>query len=151
MTSATSQVVRAVNETQSLALMRNMLRLSISTICYARNLFPKDCFTEKPYGDDELPCIYQLESAKINSDGNLEILNDGAFLLTQWLEKGVFQALENKYLKSMTFAILDEEDNLSETYSFMIGYDKVGDNRLSLSLNGVVVTKENLKVTHINN
>ena len=43
------QKVKSVNETQSLALMRNMFRISISAICYSRNLFPDDCFVKKPY------------------------------------------------------------------------------------------------------
>jgi len=144
--SLTKQTVKAVNETQSLALMRNMLRLSISTICYTRNLFPKECFTEKPYGDAELPTIYQLESARLGSDGQLTILNDDAFLLTQWLEKGVFDALQKRYLKSMTFAILDEKDKLSETYTFQVGYTEDNCENTSVTLNGCQITKDTLKV-----
>jgi hypothetical protein len=88
MKTSQKQSSKAISETQSLALMRNMLRLSISTICYTRNLFPKSCFAERPYGDtDELSTVFQLESAKINSDGKLEVLHEDAFLLTQWLEK----------------------------------------------------------------
>ena len=60
--SAVKQEVKTINSTQSLALVRNMLRLSISTICYTRNLFPMDCFSSRPYGDkDGLPVVYQLE------------------------------------------------------------------------------------------
>lgn len=143
---STQQAVKVVNETQSLALMRNMLRLSISTICYSRNLFPKECFTEKPYGDAELPTIYQLESAKVDDDGKVIILNDDAFLLTQWLEKGVFDALQKKYLKSMTFAILDENNNLSETYTFQVGYEEINKEKVPSTLNGCQITKETLKV-----
>ena len=62
------QKVKSVNETQSLALMRNMFRLSISAICYSRNLFPDYCFVKKPYGADELPTIYQLESAHVDEE-----------------------------------------------------------------------------------
>ena len=91
--------------------------------------------------------IYQLESARISEDGNIEVLNDDAFRLTQWLEKGVFEALARKYVKTVTFAILvggEKHPKVLETYTFEIGYAKVGVKMLP-TLNGVVATKENLK------
>ena len=105
------QKVKSVNETQSLALMRNMFRISISAICYSRNLFPDDCFVKKPYGSDELPSIYQLESAHLNEDGVLQVLNEDAFQLTRWLEKGVFEALKQKYMKTLSFQILQGDES----------------------------------------
>ncbi len=139
---------KVVNESQSLALMRNMFRLSISTICYTRNLFPQNCFTEKPYGGPEMPIVHQLESARVDENGQLEILHKDAFLLTQWLEKGVFEALEKKYLKSVTFAIIkgnDIAETLLETYSFSVNYTEVN-GKLLPSFNGVIATKDNLRV-----
>ena len=141
------QKVKSVNETQSLALMRNMFRLSISAICYSRNLFPDYCFVKKPYGADELPTIYQLESAHVDENGGLVVLNEDAFQLTQWMEKGVFEALKHKYVKTVCFQILqgDEDDPmLLETYTFEVAYAQVGEKSLP-TLNGVVASRENLK------
>ena len=132
------QKVKSVNETQSLALMRNMFRISISAICYSRNLFPDDCFVKKTYGLDELPSIYQLESAHLNEDGVLQVLNEDAFQLTQWLEKGVFEALKQKYMKTLSFQILQGDESnpkLLEAYTFEVAYTQVGEQSLP-TLNG---------------
>lgn len=64
--------------------------------------------------------------------------NEEAFLITQWLEKGVFAALENEYLQSMTFAIFKRHsitgcDTLLETYEFKFTYNSSN----NISLNGV--------------
>lgn len=64
--------------------------------------------------------------------------NDEAFLITQWLEKGVFAALETEYLSSMTFAIFKRHsttgvDTLLETYEFKFTYNSGN----SIALNGV--------------
>jgi hypothetical protein len=57
----------------------------------------------------------------------------------------VFDALEKKYLKSLTFAVYarmkSQEDTLLETYQFIVEYDSSG----SALLNGVAMTRENLK------
>jgi meiosis-specific protein len=69
-----------------------------------------------------------------------------AFLLSQWLEKGVFDALEKSFLKSLTFAVyakskIGGEDILLETYQFVVEYS---DDK-QLKLNGVVMNRENMK------
>ena len=69
-----------------------------------------------------------------------------AFLLSQWLERGVFEALEKKFLKSLTFAIYTKhprtkKDFLLETYQFVVDYPE-GKNP---TLNGISMTRENLK------
>jgi hypothetical protein len=128
-------------------IFHSLIIIFFPPVCYSRNLFPAECFAEKPYGGDNLPTIFQLESARVTDDGNIEIISEDAFRLTQWLEKGVFEALGHKYVKSMTFAIMEgHEDNpeLLETYTFEIGYEKVGTKTLP-TLNGLVATKENLK------
>jgi meiosis-specific protein HOP1 len=73
------------------------------------------------------------------------IKNPDAFLLTQWLERGVFDALEKSYLKSLTFAVYakeeGKEDILLETYQFVVEY---GDEK-QIKLNGVTMDRENMK------
>ncbi len=68
---------------------------------------------------------HQLESADRTNDGKIKILHPEAFLLTQWLELGVFDALETRYLKSMIFAVycqnqITGKDQLLETYQFQV-------------------------------
>lgn len=89
-----------------------------------RDLFPEYCYKNKEYGSVG---IHQLQAAKKDENGEISIINAEAFLLTQWLEKGVFTALESEYLNSMTFAIfskhpLTHEDLLLETYEFKVSY-----------------------------
>ena len=81
--------------------------------------------------------IYTLEPA--SESGNKEILvkNQDAFNVTQWLERGVFRALEDQYLEQLTFAIFSSHpvtgaDQLIETYDFKCTYPSLGsDGRVS--------------------
>lgn len=93
-----------------------------------RDLFPKDCFKNKEYGSVE---IHQLQAAQRDDRGEVLVHNADAFLLTQWLEKGVFAALEAEYLSSMTFAIFCKhpqtgEDLLLESYEFKVTFNAEG-------------------------
>ncbi|CAM9365136.1 unnamed protein product, partial [Ectocarpus sp. 8 AP-2014] len=38
-----------VTETQSLTLVKNLIRVSISTVCHLRGIFPAKCFQERTY------------------------------------------------------------------------------------------------------
>jgi hypothetical protein len=113
-----------------------MIRISVSSICYQRGVFESDCFVSKPY--DGLP-IHQLNSAKQGDNGQIEVLNGEAFQLTQWLERGVFQVLQKEFLQGMTFALCSKhpvtgEDMLLEKYDFKIAYSG---NDKRASINGV--------------
>jgi len=46
-----------------------------------------------------------LLGAHKDESGTISVDNYEAFLLTQWLEKGVFSALELSYLSALTFAV----------------------------------------------
>ena len=145
---ATRNVV--VNKQQSLVLMKNMIRISMSSICYHRDLFPASCFKKREYGGDKTS-IHTLEPAH-EADGDIIVANDDAFLLTQWLERGVFSAIEDSYLEQMTFAIFTkdpktEEDKLIETYEFKLRYPEESEDGTSkpAAVNGVELTKQSLK------
>ena len=100
-----------------------MIRLSISSICYLRNVFPSECFSSREYAGLK---VHQIECAEKSEDGEVHIKHEDAFLLTQWLERGVFEAISKKYLKSMTFAVYTKDCNkldvLLETYSFTFSF-----------------------------
>ena len=89
------QSTDVINSTQSFVLVKNMIRISISSICYIRNLFPAECFSSKEYAGIS---VRQLESAEPGPDGELRVKNKDAFMITQWLEKGVFDSIERKYV-----------------------------------------------------
>jgi hypothetical protein len=89
-----------------------------------RELFPEYCFKRKAYGSAE---IHQLQGAQEESDGEISVTNENAFLLTQWLEQGVFEALQEQYLNTMTFSIycahpITGKDLLIENYEFKVSY-----------------------------
>lgn len=148
---AQAQSVASVTSTQSLVLMKNMMRISVSSICYHRHLFPSICFRRREYGNakdsggKDTTSIHTLEPASEDKDGNVQVENQDAFLLTQWLERGVFQALEDKYLETMQFAIMTSnpvtgEEMLLETYDFCMSYQQG-----CARINGEEITKQSLK------
>jgi HORMA domain len=122
-----------------------MIRISVSSICYQRGVFEADCFKSRPY--DGLP-IHQLDSAVQDENGEIKVRNGEAFQLTQWLERGVFQALEKEFLHGLTFALCSKhpisgEDILLEKYDFKISYS--GDDKRA-SINGATLdSKYDLK------
>lgn len=78
----------------------------------------------------------------------IEVRNEEAFLLTQWLERGVFEAMEKGYLKSLSFGIFARDprtnaDTLLETYQFFVEYPASSND--PVMLNGQRVTREGLK------
>ncbi|CAM9474375.1 unnamed protein product, partial [Choristocarpus tenellus] len=81
-----------ITKSQSLTLVKNLVRISISTVCHIRNIFPAYCFQERAYAGMR---IYQLDCASRDPSTNKTVVRDEqAYMLTQWLEYGVFQAVE---------------------------------------------------------
>lgn len=66
-----------------------------------RNLFDAENFKEKVINDDEKITIHALVPHH----------NQQAKLLIQWLEKGVFDALNKKFVETITFAIYGYVNN----------------------------------------
>ncbi|KAJ9447154.1 Meiosis-specific protein HOP1 [Diplonema papillatum] len=93
---------------ESLVLVRNMMRLSVSTICYVRSLFPDNHFIDKKVAGIRIKALTE-QSAESK-------------LILQWLEEGVFQAIHQKYVKTVSFAVLSEGDEVLESYDFDIQY-----------------------------
>ena len=108
-------------------------------------MFPSDLFSSKNYAGVN---VHQLESATKEPNGKIHVHHPEAFLLTQWLERGVFEALEQRYLKSMIFAVycknpISSDDMLLETYSFSLAFPE--DKKKPIVMNGVTVNKDSLK------
>jgi len=145
-----------VTRQQSQSLIKNMLRLSISSICYHRELFSHSSFTDEVHegGKDgeKSKCLHILSSStdEFDDDGNVvgtHIRDEKAFLLTQWLERGVFDAIEHGYLSSLQFAIFTQhpetkKDLLLETYEFKLAYPSADNPAM---INDTPITKKTMK------
>ena len=94
--------------------MKQRIRISISSICFHRDIFPESCFKCREYGSEKMSCyIHTLEPAELNGN-DIIVKNQDAFNVTQWLEKGVFKALEDQYLEQLTFAIFSSHPQFYE-------------------------------------
>ncbi|RHZ03474.1 hypothetical protein DYB37_002624 [Aphanomyces astaci] len=105
-----------ITETQSLNVIKNLIRVSISEICYLRSriyyahtmlefmfydvvdLFPDEVFKERVYADMHIKCLAPQENSRDQS------MQD-AYSITEWLEAGAFDAMEKKYLLQLEFCI----------------------------------------------
>ncbi|CAM9098815.1 unnamed protein product, partial [Laminaria digitata] len=127
-----------VTKSQSLTLVKNLIRVSISTVCHLRNIFPGSCFQERSYAGMR---IYQLDAASRDASTNETVIrNHQAYMLTKWLESGVFEAVERRYLRRMEFIILSPElNNPRESYSFELDYPE-DENDHSMMFSGTKVT-----------
>lgn len=117
----------------------------MSSICYHRALFPPQYFKSKSYGQVQ---IQQLQGAEKTKDGEYKVDSEEAYLVTQWLERGVFKALDSQYVSSMIFAIyasdpLSENGRLLETYEFKVSYQN-GSNAAKVN-NVEMFSKESVK------
>jgi hypothetical protein len=110
-----------------------------------RQIFPDECFRTRQYGNIE---IHQLHCGEKDDKGNIDVLDEEAFTVTQWLQQGVFKALDVGYLSVLTFIIFTknpttDEDIILETYEFKISYP---DKNKNASINGTqLYSKDSVK------
>lgn len=100
-----------VTHSQSLTLIRNLFRTAISSICYLRGLFSEDCFSDR-----------SVVGLNIKS---LTTGNRQAAKIVGWLEDGVFDALERRYLSEVVFGVTTDPKDpkaLVEAYKFDVKY-----------------------------
>jgi hypothetical protein len=70
MATAQKSKTDSISSQQSLVLVKNMFRLSVSSICFLRGIFPDDCFSTKDYAGVK---VHQLECAEKDKDGQLVV------------------------------------------------------------------------------
>jgi hypothetical protein len=115
-----STTVTAVNYTQSLAAIRNFVRAAVSFITYARGLCSDNAYEQRPFLG--LPLRQLIPSTK------------ESIALSEWIEKGAFDALNRNYLKEMSLCVYDEAcTQLLESYCFGFNYSADGQ-RAQMSL-----------------
>ena len=121
---------------QSLTLVKNLLRVAVSTVAWKRQLFPEAAFRQAQMG--EITYMRLVPQATEGGPAGQRVI--------QWLESGgacavsrcrpapahppppaVFDALERKYLRKLTFAITENAAPEAgaaayEAYTFSVAY-----------------------------
>ncbi|KAJ1476384.1 DNA-binding protein [Baffinella frigidus] len=111
--SAQMQAVKptAITQRMSLGVTQNLIRALFSELCFARNVFPSDCFAEQAFGT-------QNYHGLIKDTGNTDVDT-----LLSWIEDGAFAALREGYLAMILFGIYTDEADpttLHEAWYFRV-------------------------------
>ncbi|KAB2090667.1 hypothetical protein ES319_A03G138300v1 [Gossypium barbadense] len=113
-----------ITEQDSLLLTRNLLRIAIFNISYIRGLFPENYFNDK-----SVPALEMKIKKLMPLDAESRRLID-------WMEKGVYDALQKKYLKTLLFCICESIDGaMIEEYSFSFSYSNSDTQEVSMNIN----------------
>ncbi|XP_021644282.2 meiosis-specific protein ASY1 isoform X1 [Hevea brasiliensis] len=113
-----------ITEQDSLLLTRNLLRIAIFNISYIRGLFP-----EKYFNDKSVPALEMKIKKLMPMDAESRRLID-------WMEKGVYDALQNKYLKTLLFSVCEAiEGPMIEEYAFSFSYSNSDSQDVSMNIN----------------
>ncbi|XP_040374330.1 meiosis-specific protein ASY1 isoform X1 [Rosa chinensis] len=112
-----------ITEQDSLLLTRNLLRIAIFNISYIRGLFP-----EKYFNDKSVPALEMKIKKLMPMDAESRRLID-------WMEKGVYDALQKKYLKTLLFCVCEEvEGPMIEEYTFSFSYSNSESQEVSMNI-----------------
>ncbi|KAK2636789.1 hypothetical protein Ddye_031581 [Dipteronia dyeriana] len=113
-----------ITEQDSLLLTRNLLRIAIFNISYIRGLFP-----EKYFNDKSVPALEMKIKKLMPMDGESRRLID-------WMEKGVYDALQKKYLRTLLFCVCEAvEGSMIEEYAFSFSYSSSDSQEVSMNIN----------------
>ncbi|KAK4377025.1 hypothetical protein RND71_003321 [Anisodus tanguticus] len=105
---------------------RNLLRISIFNISYIRGLFP-----EKYFSDKSVPALEMKIKKLMPMDAESRRLID-------WMEKGVYHALQKKYLKTLLFCVCETIDGpMIEEYAFSFSYSSSDSEEVSMNVNRI--------------
>ncbi|GLB34722.1 putative HORMA domain containing protein [Lyophyllum shimeji] len=136
---ATRTNVQSITAAQSLAAVQTMLRAGLGCITYLRDLLPEENFTQSHLVADKKSLSYQHSDSSFSSTSSKQSRSTNGFKITtmtrgysdegdkilNYLENGIFDALQREYLRSFIFAIyLDnkEPNNIVEAYTFNFQY-----------------------------
>jgi hypothetical protein len=141
-----------------------MTKLTFSSILSARNVLDPDCFKKKPFAGgvhhDFLDCVEKpakgsqqpaiVRRSNKGAEEN-ESLKEG-FLLQQWMDTGVYEAIDKQYLKTLSLIIAKSDnvqdelsDEVLENYTIKYQYADNGDVLMATNEDGeaVLCNKEN--------
>ncbi|PHT48058.1 hypothetical protein CQW23_12266 [Capsicum baccatum] len=109
---------------------RNLLRIAIFNISYIRGLFP-----EKYFSDKSVPALEMKIKKLMPMDAESRRLID-------WMEKGVYDALQKKYLKTLMFCVCEAIDGpMIEEYAFSFSYSSSDSEEVSMNINRIGTKK----------
>ncbi|XP_010556152.1 PREDICTED: HORMA domain-containing protein 1 [Tarenaya hassleriana] len=115
-----------ITEQDSLLLTRNLLRIAIFNISYIRGLFP-----EKYFNDKSVPALDMKIKKLMPMDAESRRLID-------WMEKGVYDALQRKYLKTLMFCICETVDGpMIEEYAFSFSYSNSDSQEVMMNISRI--------------
>ncbi|KAL0032517.1 hypothetical protein WJX77_004843 [Trebouxia sp. C0004] len=136
MVQAQAQQQAEITFTESLEVVRCLLRVSIFHVSHLRGLFPSQLFKTV-----DMPNLGGLQIMMLKPD------TPESRLLVDWVEGGVYDALKQKYLKCLLFGISEDEGGscLMEEYVYKFNYDSDGGVTVDLTTNGKPVEKSNKK------
>ena len=129
-----SKTATTVSTKQSIALVKNLTNVSVSSIFYQRGVLDPQNFSAKP--------INQTPAMMID----VEKASAEACRIQRWISEGLSDAIEKQYLKKMELILAeptppdvpDEEGRLIERYSFNYQYAADGSVRAWLGRTGRV-------------
>uniref|UniRef100_A0A8R7UIL4 HORMA domain-containing protein n=3 Tax=Triticum urartu TaxID=4572 RepID=A0A8R7UIL4_TRIUA len=101
----------------------NLLRIAIYNISYIRGLFP-----EKYFNDKSVPALEMKIKKLMPMDAESRRLID-------WMEKGVYDALQKKYLNTLLFCICEKEEGpMIEEYAFSFSYPNTNGEEVAMNM-----------------
>eukprot|EP00940_MAST-03C_sp_MAST-3C-sp2_P003584 g3584.t1 len=126
-----------ISKKTSMGLVKNLFRLSVSTVCYLRNIFDDNLFQDIDHG-----CGTKIKRLSVSKCDSSTPRMREAKRLMEWLETGVFDAMSKQYLRSMVFSIYqgssdEDPSKLVECYMYRIAYPSPGEVRIE-GMEGVV-------------
>ncbi|KAK3161938.1 hypothetical protein QOZ80_1BG0083320 [Eleusine coracana subsp. coracana] len=112
-----------ITEQDALRLTRDLLRIAIHTISHSRGLFPEKYFSVK-----SAPVIEMKVNVLMPMDAESRRLLD-------WMDEGVHDALQKKYLKTLLFCICEKKKGLIiEEYTFSFIYHNTNSEEVAMSI-----------------
>ncbi|KAF8969871.1 HORMA domain-containing protein [Flammula alnicola] len=135
----TRNATQSISQTQSLAAVQTLLRAGLGTITYLRNLLPEDNFTRSHFTSIDDSSSSQPDGSQESTSSRTNVsgfrittitrgYTDEADRILNYMEYGIFDALEKRYLRSFIFGIyLDTKDptNIVEAYTFNFKYHMI--------------------------
>ncbi|KAF4608196.1 DNA binding protein [Pleurotus pulmonarius] len=140
----TNTTTQAITSAQSLLAVQTLLRAGLGCIAYVRNLLPADNFSPSHFTSEDDSVSTELSEGSTPGSGRSSSIRqningfkimtmsrgytDEADKILNYLEHGIFDAVEKQYLRSFIFGIyLDSNDpnNIVEAYTFNFQYHKI--------------------------
>ena len=124
-----------IKQEQSFQLVQTLLAASIGSLAFLRGLFPEECFIKFRYLPEHAESYRAFSNGKPSTSGRWEHgmtitrLQRGVIAtadkLLEFLERGVFKAIEDGYLKALQLGIYIDEEHpevVLESYTFSFVY-----------------------------